>query len=63
MKKRINWKKISDNHTIFLGVLLVSNFITKYTRMNDFIRLTWCLLVLYSIIMSIYGTVKARQNK
>lgn len=63
MNKITNWKKISDNHTIALGALLVSNFIIKYTRINDFIRLIWCLLVLYTIIMVIYGVVKGRQNK
>lgn len=63
MNKITNWKKISDNHTIVLGVLLVSNFIVKYTKMNNFIRLTWCLLVLYTIVVGIYGAVKGRESK
>jgi len=63
MSENINWKKISDNHTIALGALLVSNFIIKYTKINNFLKLTWCFLVLYTIVVMIYGAIKAGKNK
>jgi hypothetical protein len=63
MSENVNWKKISDHHTIALGVLLVSNFIIGYTKINSFLKLTWCFLVFYTIVITVYGAIKAEKNK
>jgi len=60
MISKAKWRRISDWHTVVLAVVLISNFIFKYSKINGYTTIAFCTVTLYSMIISLLGHFKSR---